>query len=112
MEAGARLLRPHAINAAAGSNIAANACPDGCGRALDRDLSNNAERWQRMQAAYREVAAAFESAGLEYVVLKGFSHCPLFVADPRHRSQGDIDLLFPRRIKLRAGRELRWRLGL
>ncbi len=46
-----------------------------------------------MKAAYREIAAAFEAAGLECVVLKGFSHCPRFVPDPRHRWQGDLDLL-------------------
>ena len=28
-------------------------------------------------------------------VLKGFSHCPDFVPDPRFRAQYDIDLLFP-----------------
>jgi len=62
---------------------------------IDQNLANNAERWNRAQAAYREAASAFQSAGLDHAVLKGFSHCPLFVPDPRHRSQGDLDLFFP-----------------
>ncbi len=44
------------------------------------------------------------------LVLKGFSHCPLFVPDPRHRPQGDLDLSF-RPIKCGARRMLRSQLG-
>jgi MFS family permease len=69
--------------------------PDAVRRRMDRHLANNAERWERTQATYRELASAFDAEGLEHVVLKGFSHCPLFVRDPRHRAQGDLDLLFP-----------------
>jgi MFS family permease len=68
--------------------------PDAMRRRVDRDLANNAKRWERTQAAYGEVAAAFDAEGLEHLVLKGFSHCPEFVRDPRHRAQGDLDLLF------------------
>jgi len=68
--------------------------PDVVRRAVDRHLSNNAERWERTQATYRELASVFDSEGLDHAVLKGFSHCPLFVHDPRHRAQGDLDLLF------------------
>ena len=39
---------------------------------------------------------------MEFLVLKGFSHCPDFVADPRHRPQYDIDLFFPEKSLLRA----------
>jgi len=68
--------------------------PDCVRRRLDRDLANNAERWRRMKTTYAEVAQAFQYAGLEFAVLKGFSHCPRFVSHPRHRTQGDLDLLF------------------
>ena len=71
--------------------------PDAARLRLDRHLSNNAQRWQRTQAEYRAAASAFEAEGLEHVVLKGFSHCPLFVPDPRHRPLGDLDLYFPAR---------------
>lgn len=37
---------------------------------------------------------AFSEAEIPFLVLKGFSHCPEFVADPRLRTQYDIDLLF------------------
>jgi predicted MFS family arabinose efflux permease len=67
--------------------------PDPMQARIRGNLSNNAERWRRTQDTYREVAAGFDAAGLDYAVLKGFSHCPLFVPDPRHRPQGDIDFL-------------------
>jgi len=69
---------------------------------LDRDLKNNAERWRRIQSAYAQASAAFQAHGLEFLVLKGFSHCPDFVAEPRHRAQYDIDLFFPENSLLRA----------
>jgi Uncharacterised nucleotidyltransferase len=63
---------------------------------FDQSLSNNAERWRRLKLVYREVSGAFEAAGLEFVTLKGFTHAPGFVADPRLRAQYDLDLLLPR----------------
>jgi MFS family permease len=64
-------------------------------RRMEGHLENNAARWERAQATYRELGSALAGEGLEHTVLKGFSHCPLFVRDPRHRPQGDLDLLFP-----------------
>jgi MFS family permease len=84
--------------------------PDAARQRIDRDLANNAERWKRAQATYQEVAAELDDAGLEYAILKGFSHCPLFVPDPRHRPHGDIDLLLPRDDVHRA-RDAATRLG-
>ena len=69
--------------------------PDWVGTSVDRDLSNNAQRWEHVRAVYDEIACAFDAAGLDFAVLKGFSHCPLFAASPRHRAQFDIDLLLP-----------------
>jgi hypothetical protein len=60
---------------------------------IDRNLVSNAARWENTKTAYREVASAFQAEGLEFLVLKGFTHCPRFVPDPRHRTQGDLDLL-------------------
>ena len=74
------------------------------------NLANNARRWDRARATYREIAAAFDAEGLEHAVLKGFSHCPLLVPDPRRRSQGDIDFLLPPDYALRA-RDAAMRLG-
>ncbi len=58
-------------------------------------FADNDERWQRTRTAYAGIANAFEAADLEFVVLKGFSQCPDFVADPRYRAQYDLDVLFP-----------------
>ena len=69
---------------------------------IDRNLANNAERWRRTRVAFAEIAAALEDEGLEYAVLKGFSHCPHFIDDPRHRWQSDFDLLFQQGDVLRA----------
>lgn len=69
--------------------------PDWVRERIDQDLRNNAERWDRVRETYAEAAAAFEACGLEFAVLKGFSHCPRFAEDPRHRWQSDIDLFLP-----------------
>jgi MFS family permease len=76
--------------------------PAGVRARTDTNVAGNAERWHRIQAAYREVAGPFEGEGIEFVVLKGFSHCPCFVQNPRWRPQYDIDLLIPRHQLLRA----------
>ena len=62
---------------------------------IEVNLSDNAQRWEQAKTAYCEAAAAFENAGLEFVVLKGFSQCPDFVNDPRQRAQYDLDLYLP-----------------
>lgn len=84
--------------------------PDDVRARTDRNLAGNAERWQRVQAAYREVAAPFEREQIEFAVLKGFSHCPCFVQNPRQRPQYDIDLLLPKDQLLHA-RDLVLKLG-
>ncbi len=60
---------------------------------LQRNLLDNEERWHRMKGVYREVSDALESAGLEFAVLKGFSHVPAFAPSPGLRVQYDLDLL-------------------
>jgi hypothetical protein len=76
----------------------------------DGNLAGNAERWQRIRDAYRQVADAFDRAGIEAVVLKGFSHCPAFVQNPRWRPQYDIDLLL-RQDQLMRARDVAASLG-
>ena len=67
--------------------------PDWVRSRVDSDLAKTAQRWLRVKTAYREAADAFGAAGLECVVMKGFSHFPRFVDGVRHRWQGDLDLL-------------------
>ena len=76
--------------------------PDWVRERIQRDLRNNALRWDRTRRTYTEVAAAFQAEGLEFAVLKGFSHCPRFARDPRNRWQSDIDLFFPKTQASRA----------
>jgi hypothetical protein len=76
--------------------------PDEIRARTDRNLAGNTERWQRVQDAYRDIAGPFESAGIDAVVLKGFSHCPGFIHNPRWRPQYDIDLLLAKEQLLRA----------
>lgn len=56
----------------------------------DQALARNTIRVQRIAAAYAEIAGAFE-----HIVLKGFTHVPDFVDDPRLRVQYDLDLFVP-----------------
>jgi predicted MFS family arabinose efflux permease len=69
--------------------------PDPVRARIDSNLAAAQEHWHLVKSAYQEAATAFQAKGLECVVLKGFSHRPLFTDDPAHRWQGDIDLLFP-----------------
>ncbi len=68
--------------------------PEWVRRRIDKNLAQNAERWQRTKTGFQEIAAAFETAGLEFAILKGFSHCPRFIDHPWRRWQSDTDLLF------------------
>lgn len=84
--------------------------PSWVAQRLDKNLADNAERWQRMNSAYTEAAEAFKASGLEFLVLKGFTHCPDYVPDPRLRPHYDIDLLFPPEQVLHA-RDVAMQLG-
>ncbi len=62
---------------------------------LERNARDNARRFEHVQAAYIEAAAALRHAGVPHVVLKGFTQCPDYVSDPHLRMQSDIDLYCP-----------------
>jgi MFS family permease len=70
--------------------------PHAVAERFDENLRKNAERWPRIKSEYLRVSRGFEAAGLEFAVLKGFSHIPAFVAFAPLRVQSDFDLLFPR----------------
>src|SRR5579871_1162529 len=59
---------------------------------IDRASAGASQRFEKMKAAYLEAASAFQAAGIECAVLKGFAHVPQFVPDVRLRMQYDIDL--------------------
>lgn len=77
---------------------------------FDCNLGKNAERWTGMKAEYLRIGNAMQTAGLEHVVLKGFSHVPAFVASPHLRMQSDFDLLFPRE-QIQCALDIALRLG-
>ena len=62
---------------------------------LITNRADNALRFARVKATYREAAEALERAGIEHIVIKGFTQSPDYVADPRLRLQNDIDFFCP-----------------
>lgn len=62
---------------------------------LTTNLADNALRFDRVKATYWEAAEALERAGVEHIVIKGFTQSPDYVADPRLRLQNDIDIFCP-----------------
>jgi MFS family permease len=74
-----------------------------CGEKLPRAIANrlssnlaaNSERLTRTEHEYTEIAGALGEAGVEWVVLKGFSHWPGTGMATRSRPQYDIDLYCP-----------------
>jgi hypothetical protein len=62
---------------------------------VKKNLADNRVRVRRIQAAYREIAQAFERAGVEHLVLKGFAQYPDFAESLDYRLQSDIDLYCP-----------------
>ncbi len=70
------------------------ALPEWVQSRIGDNLAANAERFARTTRVYADIAAALDSAGIDFAVLKGFSHWPGYSLDPRHRPQYDLDLLF------------------
>jgi Uncharacterised nucleotidyltransferase len=62
---------------------------------LDTNLADNALRFESVKATYREAAEALVKAGVEHIVIKGFTQAPEYVAKPSFRAQADIDLFCP-----------------
>ena len=69
--------------------------PDWVVERLKTNLADNALRFERVKATYREASEALERAGVEHIVIKGFTQAPDYVADPRLRAQSDIDIFCP-----------------
>ena len=63
---------------------------------LKKNVTDNAARFERVKATYREVADAMDQAGVEYLVIKGFTQAPEYVADACLRVQSDLDIYCPK----------------
>jgi len=59
---------------------------------LDVNLSDNQKRFRRVKKTYLEAEECLRGAGVEHVVIKGFTLAPDFVESPWLRQQSDIDL--------------------
>ena len=69
--------------------------PDWVRAQVDADRARNRDRNSRIVDRFREVQAA--TAGVEVVVLKGFTHWDLFHLQPDDRVQYDLDIYCPGR---------------
>jgi hypothetical protein len=66
--------------------------PDWTVERLRTNLADNTLRFERVKATYREAAEAIEQAGIEHLVIKGFTQLPDYVPEPRFRAESDIDI--------------------
>jgi hypothetical protein len=78
--------------------------PDVLPAAVERELSvrlaHNRQRLAEMKREFESINRAFEGAGVDYAVLKGFSLVPAYTPDPSLRSQHDYDyLVHPRSLE-------------
>jgi hypothetical protein len=62
---------------------------------LETNVIDNALRFNRVKETYEEVAESFKQAGVDHIVIKGFTQAPDYVLDPRLRQQSDLDLYCP-----------------
>jgi hypothetical protein len=77
------------------AQLTLNSIPAWVTRRLEANLTDNALRFKRVQDTYCEAANAFERAGVEHIVMKGFTQAPDYVTHPRLRVQSDFDLFCP-----------------
>jgi hypothetical protein len=59
---------------------------------IDAFLADNAVRFERIKEAYSRAAKALDEAGVDHLVIKGFSLWPGYTEHPKYRPQSDIDL--------------------
>ena len=74
---------------------AGDALPGPVRERIAANLAENTERLARVRNLQAQVGAWLDAAGIEFTFLKGTTHFPHFVADPRLRAQFDLDLFCP-----------------
>jgi hypothetical protein len=70
-------------------------CPAWVRSRVERNLADNAQRFQTIKTTYAELADALGEERVDHLVLKGFTKAPEYAPNPRHRIQSDIDLFCP-----------------
>jgi predicted MFS family arabinose efflux permease len=83
-------------------HAAGEALPDWIEDRLRQNNRGNVLRFARLKKEFAAVSQALTSNGIEFVVLKGFTHSPEFTPDPLLRAQGDLDLWCSEGTALRA----------
>ena len=61
----------------------------------DASAQRNMERLHRVEHLYRALDECLKTAAIDYLALKGLSHCPEFGTAAADRVQYDIDLYIP-----------------
>ena len=74
------------------ANLQRDHLPDWVRDRTDRDLANNLERHRTQWAAWDAIDGAMRTAGIEHLMLKGFSHGAEYLPSPGLRHQSDLDL--------------------
>jgi hypothetical protein len=66
--------------------------PDWVSKRLAKNLADNTVRFERVKSTYLEIANALEEAGVDHIVIKGFTLAPDYVESPHLRQQSDLDI--------------------
>jgi hypothetical protein len=69
--------------------------PEWVSTRLNQNIADNTQRFERVRSTYLEAADALHRAGVEHLVLKGFTQTPDYVASPFVRQQSDLDFYCP-----------------
>jgi hypothetical protein len=84
------------------AQVETNGFPSWVRERLQKNVADNALRFERVKSTYQEAAAALDQAGVDYMLLKGFTQTPEYVRDARLRMQSDLDLYCPKEMISRA----------
>jgi hypothetical protein len=76
-------------------HVARGHLPDAVRARIDGNCAANAVRDARMRAALREIAGRLKARGIDYLLLKGYSHGLQYGPLQSRRPQYDIDLFVP-----------------
>ncbi len=83
------------------AQLATNDFPEWVRKRLSTNLTDNAQRFERLRATYCEIDETLRLAGVEHIVIKGFTQAPDYVASPRLRGQSDFDIVcLPEQIEI------------
>jgi hypothetical protein len=78
------------------AQVETNGFPSWVIERLKKNIADNASRFERVKVTYHEAATTLEQAGIEYIVLKGFTQTPDYATDARLRFQSDLDFYCPK----------------